>query len=279
MDSLKDDINIRDRLISDYNMLEEMGYTVLGVFLQGSQNYGLSYEGSDIDTKAIILPKFEDFVMLKKPVSTTHLLPSTEHVDIKDLRVMFETIKKQNINFVEILFTDYYYINPKFIDLMQPILVDNELIARYNKLTSIKCMIGMAMEKRKALEHPYPSIIEKIKKFGYDGKQCHHILRMLDFMKKYIDDKPYRQCLIPDNREYLIDIKRNIENGEIIKVERARELCDTALEEIKKLGNEYIATLDEPFVDIRASQLIKDTTVNIMRQHFINELLEDEERR
>jgi hypothetical protein len=29
---------------------------IVGVFLQGSQNYGLDYEGSDIDTKCIVLP-------------------------------------------------------------------------------------------------------------------------------------------------------------------------------------------------------------------------------
>lgn len=264
---------IMDRIHADYKMLEGMGHTVLGVFLQGSTNYSLDYEGSDIDTKAIVLPSFEDFVMLKKPISTTHILPSNEHVDIKNITVMFETIKKQNINFVEILFTDYYYINPKFVELFQPILIDNELIARYNKLTSIKCMIGMAMEKRKALEHPYPSIIEKIEKFGYCSKQLHHILRMYDFMQKYINDRPYKQCLTPDNREYLIDIKRNIENGEIITVERARELADTTLEKIKELGNKYIAKLDEPFVNEKASQLIKDTTVSILREHFRNEIL------
>ena len=269
------DDRIFERLKSDYKMLEDMGKTVVGVFLQGSQNYSLSYDGSDIDTKAIVLPTFEDFVMLKKPVSTTHILPSTEHVDEKDIRVMFETIKKQNINFVEILFTDYYYINPDFEETFRPILVDNELIARYNKLTSVKCMIGMAMEKRKALEHPYPSIIEKIEKFGADNKQTHHVLRMLDFMKKYIEGKPYRQCLIPDNKEYLIDIKRNIENGEVIKVERARELCDNALEEIKRLGNDYISTLNEPFINERASQLIKDVTVSILREHFKQEILGD----
>lgn len=33
----------------------------VGLFLQGSQNYNLDYEGSDIDTKAIMLPSFFRF--------------------------------------------------------------------------------------------------------------------------------------------------------------------------------------------------------------------------
>ena len=46
----------------------------VGLFLQGSQNYNLDYEGSDIDTKAIMLPSFSDFVLNAKPLSTTHII-------------------------------------------------------------------------------------------------------------------------------------------------------------------------------------------------------------
>ena len=33
---------------------------IVGIFLQGSQNYGLDIEGSDIDTKLIVTPTWED---------------------------------------------------------------------------------------------------------------------------------------------------------------------------------------------------------------------------
>lgn len=265
-------LNISERLICDYELLNDMGHTVLGVFLVGSQNYGLSYEGSDIDTKAIILPKFDDFISNKKPVSTTHILPSTEHINIMDIRVMFETIKKQNINFVEILFTDYYYLNPLYEDLFMPMIENRELIARFNKMASVKCMIGMALEKRKALEHPYPTIKWKIDKWGVDNKQTHHVLRMKDFLERYINGESYKSCLTPRNREYLIDIKRNVENGEVITVERARELCDNAVSEIREIGNAYIDTLTAPIVDADALQLFNTVLQSILKQHFINEI-------
>lgn len=262
-----------NRIHSDYRLLEDIGYTVLGVFLQGSQNYGLSYEGSDIDTKAIVLPKFDDFISNKKPVSTTHILPSTEHINIMDIRVMFETIKKQNINFVEILFTDYYYLNPLYEDLFMPMIENRELIARFNKMASVKCMIGMALEKRKALEHPYPTIKWKIDKWGADNKQTHHVLRMRDFLERYVNGESYKSCLTPRNREYLIDIKRNTENGEVITVERARELCDNAVSEIREIGNAYIDTLTDPIIDADALQLFNTVLQSILKQHFINEIL------
>ena len=56
----------------------------VGLFLQGSQNYNLDYEGSDIDTKVIVLPSFEDFVLMRKPISYTHIMENNEHVDFKD---------------------------------------------------------------------------------------------------------------------------------------------------------------------------------------------------
>lgn len=105
---------IMKRLRSDYSYVTSLGYTVLGVFLQGSQNYELDYDGSDIDTKAILIPSFKDFIMNNKPVSTTLILPSNEHIDIKDIRLFMDCFKKQNINFIEILFTQYKVMNPEF---------------------------------------------------------------------------------------------------------------------------------------------------------------------
>ena len=54
---------IMKRLQENYDTVVNQGYEVVGVFLQGSQNYKLEYEGSDIDCKAVVLPKFNDFVL------------------------------------------------------------------------------------------------------------------------------------------------------------------------------------------------------------------------
>ena len=87
---------------------------IVGIFLQGSQNYGLDLPGSDVDTKLIVVPSFKDICLNRKPVSTTHVLSNDEHIDWKDIRLYMETFRKQNLNFLEILFTDYYWINPMY---------------------------------------------------------------------------------------------------------------------------------------------------------------------
>ena len=48
---------------------------------QGSYNYGLDYKKSDIDSKAVVLPSFEDFVHSKFPFSYTYVLDNEEHID------------------------------------------------------------------------------------------------------------------------------------------------------------------------------------------------------
>ena len=86
---------------------------IVGIFLQGSQNYGLDVDGSDIDTKLIVTPTFKEIVRADNPVSTTHIMDNDEHCEVKDIRDYFKIVRKQNINFVEIFFTDYYLVNNK----------------------------------------------------------------------------------------------------------------------------------------------------------------------
>ena len=90
----------------------------------------------------------------------------------------FEQFWKQNINFLEILFTPYVLLDNKFAPYWKELTSYKEDIARFNEVGAVKTMYGMALEKYKALKYPYPTIKWKIDKWGYDGKQLHHILRI-----------------------------------------------------------------------------------------------------
>ena len=95
---------IMKRVQEHYEYLKSEGYEIVFIALQGSQNYRLDvYDDeymSDVDTKAIVLPTFEDFVYGRQPISKTLVLENNEHIDVKDIRVMFETYKKQNVNYI-----------------------------------------------------------------------------------------------------------------------------------------------------------------------------------
>ena len=100
---------------------------ILGIFLYGSQNYGFATEKSDVDSRVIIFPTFEEFCLQKDWVSKTIELENGEHIDIKDIRLMHDCFRKQNINFIEILFTKYRYLNPEYKSLYQPMFDNNSL--------------------------------------------------------------------------------------------------------------------------------------------------------
>lgn len=259
------DKDVHNRVQEHYNELKKImpEEQIVGVFLQGSQNYGLGYKGSDVDTKAIVLPTFKDFVLNKKPISTTHVLENDEHIDIKDIRVMFENIRKQNINFVEILFTKYKVMNPMYESLFSPILDIREEVGRYNIYAALNCMAGMCMEKAKALCHPYPATAWKIEKWGYDGKQLQHMFRVRDFMEDYINGDLYEDCLEAHNPDEQILIKTN----QKYSLEEAKFNAQVLLDYTKYLKDEYME-LHENVVNEHVDEVMNQVIFDLLANSF-----------
>jgi hypothetical protein len=245
-----------------------MGYEIVGIFLQGSQNYELEYEYSDIDCKAIVLPTINDVVTNQKMTSFTHVLPNEEHVDIKDARLMFQSILKQNVNFVEILFTKYMILNPIYEDIFSELLKARERIARYNNYKTISCIAGMASEKYKAMEHPYPSLIAQIEKYGYDPKQLHHIFRLEEFMDRWVSGALYKDCLISKQTKYLILVKSGLHS-----LETARILADRSQKKLFKLRNKYKSE-NELIIDDSMYELTMDTSTKLIKTFWKRELVQ-----
>ena len=240
--------------------------TLFALCLQGSQNYELDMYNdeykSDIDTKAIVVPDLKDVVLNKKPISTTHVLLNNEHIDIKDIRLMFESYKKQNVNFIETLFTKFFIVNPLFADEWNKLIINREEIAHYNINQALRCISGMSMEKRKALCHPYPTLLDKIEKYGYDGKQLHHIIRMNDFIFAYIAGKTYKDCLtfLPHRKE-MIKAKLNQ-----YSLEEALQLADKFDTYTKELKDAYLRPQDE--INEKALKILNEVQYEAIKKHF-----------
>lgn len=271
--------DVQKRIEEHYKIAEDLGYEVLGVFCQGSWNYGwdLCDEESDVDSKCIVLPKFEDFCLGKKMVSHTHVCENNEHIDLKDLRLYMDCFKKQNVNFVEILFTDFYKVNPKYEKQWNRLVEHREEIARYDIPKAINCMIGMAYEKKKAMCHPYPTLVDKIEKYGFDGKQVSHIVRMSDIMSLYLAGHEYKVCLHPVSEyraKQLLDIKRN----KNISLEEANILVDTEIELMESLrrGLPEIAEFNNWSLDKNkeVEELMDDVCIDCMTINFKSWLLD-----
>lgn len=196
---------------------------------QGSYNYGLDYEKSDIDSKAVTLPSFEDFVHSKSPFSYTYVLDNEEHIDTKDVRKMCEMWQKENISYIELLYSDFIIVNPEYKDLVDELIKHRDDIVNINPDQFLRCIAGMSKEKVKALCHPYPNLIEKINKYGFDGKQLSHCVRLNEFIARYaVNKEPIKNCYISTMPEKLINLKKNLnpEGTDYLPVETAIELCD-----------------------------------------------------
>lgn len=261
----KSEKEVQKRVEEHYNILKKEGYEIVFVAHQGSWNYGLGYEGSDVDTKAVVLPSLEDIVLNKAPVSFTKVLENDEHIDVKDIRVMFEKFKKQNINFLEILFSKFNVCNSKYGKWIDLLFANAEKIAHFNKNQALRCMAGMSMEKLKALQHPYPTIKDKIEKYGYDNKQLHHILRMNDFIKRYGNGEKFVNCLIPNNKEYLIEIKSTF-----MDVDNAVKLATDTDLDTKTYKDNILTEQDE--IDTEVAYLLDDLKYQVIKQRLKEEI-------
>lgn len=211
------------------------------IALQGSQNYGIATEHSDIDSKLLALPTLDEIVFSKKPVNNVYVMLNDEHVDVKDVRHYFQIFRKQNINFVEILFTPWYIVNAKYADLWEKLRENRETLARMNEYRAIACMVGMCREKARNLTRRHPSRTQVFDKYGYDPKELCHLARIENFIINYGAGEPYEDCLNPSIdglKEHLIYIK---ENG-YHSPEAAQGYADSLLRVAEMYGDMYLGT-------------------------------------
>ena len=244
---------------------------IVGIFLQGSQNYGLDYEDSDVDTKLIVVPSLEDIVLNRKPVSTTHVRKNDEHIDFKDVRLYMETFRKQNLNFLEILFTPFYLINPMYEAEWNRLIAAREEIARMNEFRAVKSMKGIALEKFHAMEHKYPSKLDIINKYGYDGKQVSHLIRVEDYLERYINGEDYESCLHPTDSKRDEIMKFKMLSYFSLAEAKARALEVKA--HVEKIADEFCEG-KEDYEKPEMRELLESVQTNIMKIAIKEELAE-----
>lgn len=255
--NMKDEHKLIFKTLREYKAkIEEHGYKIMFIALRGSQNYNLDDEYSDYDAIAVVLPKMEDF-MKRNKIATKMEFENGECI-IQDILIFHENIAKGNMSFIEAVQTNYK-------------LGDTKLFKEY--LVNPRSMYGMALEKEKALRHPYPSKLKVLEKHGYDPKQLHHIIRLRMCVESILLDVYDNGTLIfqDDIREKLIEVKRGLfrdrDVDSIVKTEIARikALLNNIDCEVYKKENAII----KPRVD-------KDI-ISVLQTHFLNEIIESKD--
>ena len=243
---------------------------IVGIFYQGSGNYGLDYEGSDVDTKCIVTPTFKDIALARKPMSTTHVRANDEHIDMKDIRLYVQTFRKQNLNFLEILYTPYcWFPNEHFYHEWKRLVDHREEITHYDPVRSVKSMMGIASEKYFAMEHHYPARMAWIEKYGYDPKQLHHLLRVSEYLDRYLAGEPYGDCLLTKQATYLKEVKQGL-----FCLEAAREIAEAIYNKIHEKCDKFIEAHKNDPVDHTIDELLDDVAYKIMEESVQRDILE-----
>lgn len=180
--------DINSELKKQYHALSKIYDNVFGVFLYGSQNYGCSTQDSDVDTRAIIIPTLDDLIF-SKPVSKKYKTDTGE-CEVKDIREMFRMFKKQNVNFLEILFTNHYYVPVVHIEEFDRIIAMREDIARYDENHNVDCIFGL-------FNKSYNKLFEtdEAGKEIYNQKHYSNLKRLHSTMEAYVEGKPYKEVI------------------------------------------------------------------------------------
>lgn len=187
---------------------EKYGDRVVFISAVGSMNYGLFTETSDVDTKAVILPTYAEIV-LKKPESVT-LQIDDEQCSVKDLRVYINELKKQGINVLETLVTNYYLVNGKFLNQIELLRSWAEEISHYDENKFLSSTIGTACSYAKRWNIAYKNYLETDDDANLDYKAAYNIVRLHNTIHAYIQGRKFKDainCGTSLDRDFLLRIK------------------------------------------------------------------------
>ena len=146
-------------------------------------------------------------------------------------------------------------------------------IASYNRNQFLKCIYGMALEKQKALCHPYPNLLDKIEKYGYDGKQLSHAYRLVEFIIKYVDGLGLPACyeVQEPGRTIMMNYKKQLEaDGSPLSKERAIELCNRFIKTIAAIKEDNLQA-QEP-IRLDSAEILDDIKYEILKEQMRREL-------
>lgn len=266
--------DIKQRLQEQWNYLVKQDIAeeqILGIFVYGSQNYGYADDNSDINSKVVYIPTFEEMCLNKEWKSKEYIFgKNEEHIEVKDIREMRNMFMEQNINFIEILYTEYYILNPKYASLWQVYFVNNrEVIAHYDRQKTVASIGGQ--------------LLHTLKQNPTDNKKLYNAYRLYYFLENYLNNKVYLDCLHVDQKthDFLWNLKYGLSNfsqSENIKYRYAIELEEKTFDLIRMhshlespLKEDAAAALDTGVTEILRSAYAASFD-EITKEDFFNSL-------
>ena len=189
---------VMEHLWSAASLLAKQGihvgedYKFEAITLQGSQNYGTHYEGSDVDTKMVVTPTYKSLLKGVK-FNKTLILENGEHCDVRTAHDMIANICKGNINWIEGLYTEYtnHMEGTWWADMRN--LRDD--IVGAHRLKIMSAVYGMAQQKLASLYKPTQTTQPYFDQHGFDNKNFIHIMRLRDFAGEFVNTQDFAKSV------------------------------------------------------------------------------------
>lgn len=244
---------ILNNLSNKMNEVKNLGYSPLFIALKGSQNYEMDNKNSDIDAICFVIPSIED-LFYKREVSITHKCENNELIDIKDIRLLVELLKKANPSYLEILFSKYVVaFNKEGEELVKYLQENRENFAAANKTKLLKTCVGAINSKIKNLYHDSPARAENIKNYGYCLKEIHHAFRLNILLKEYFENgKSFEESLVPQEpyKTFLLILKEIPQS-----LDKIAEIEKNVTKSVDKIYKEF-KDVDFPFNEELFEELV-----------------------
>lgn len=243
----------------------------------GSYNYGLEVPGSDVDTKAMVLPTSRQVVMHEKQLSFELEMKSGDHCDVKDVRLMTHLMLKSDVTYLELLYSPYWCADNAYMEFVQKLRSYRDFLANHDPLRLMKVVHGRAMQRYKDFDKGFEGKKELLKRVGYDPKQLHHLARYVFFMADYLKLKDFKLCLRPEGaeKEFLVALK----GGTPLSLESAQELREfykKRAEELYAEAKAQFGTKDQlqraEELHVQAVNLMDDLVYQVVWQHLKEEM-------
>lgn len=234
--------DIFKHLKQQYNYIKSLGYDILYLGLQGSQNYNLDSLYSDVDSICIVVPTMNNILNNDKPASQTYKLSNGEQIDVKDIRLVFKYWIAQNTQYLQILFTDYKIVNKDYRDYVNSIFEHNEQIAHINPIALFKNVLNISKSN-------YIKVFSKDD--DYNGKDLYHLLRLYNLIRYYNDNLHYKEALTTyydDFRALILECKEH-------KLDNTKA---------KQIAQDYMGRLMNQAYDLDMNSVENKTTINYL---------------
>lgn len=225
---------------------------IIGTFCFGSQNYNLATENSDLDTKTLVTPSITS-------IASNHSIHglvsydnnSKDQATMTDVRVAMTNFVKSGIPDLEILFTNYYWVNPLYTRYYNQLREWREAIAYCKPTTVLFTTQSIAKkEAAKALE---------------SDKMLCEVLRREKFLELYCKGEGNFAEALSSGAEFL-DIKLGNYDKSHVKAMVAASLrhIDDLVEKNKGMKRTVFYT--------QTSELLYDVRLSIIKTSLEEEL-------